>query len=133
MRSWRSNLFLPASVIREADRNLRQKHGVDYGSSLWPSCEVCSARLHVRFAVEAVEVADRGHAVGGEPYTDIRARCHGEEDVVRIEGMRWDMARDGKQNDLIRVSAIAAIPFFVVGDKNRTIPAKVFRAFVGAH
>lgn len=132
MRHWQSKLYLPESVIRQSDRTLRTQWGTDAGPSLWPQCCVCSNRTGTRFAVESYEVADRGTTIGGEPFTDIRARCHGHEHVCRIEGMKWDMERDGRQGDVIRVAAIAAIPFFS-REEAITIPAMVYRSFVGSH
>ena len=131
MRRWRSKLFLPESVIRAADKDMRRTGGVDGGSTLWPQCQVCSLRTGTRFAVEAYGVADKGLTAGGEPYTDVRARCHGAEDVVRIEGMNWNMKRDGDTADIVRIAAIGAILFF--SEESKTIPARLFRAFIGAH
>lgn len=133
LRSWRSNLYLPVSVLREADRELRQEHGIDPGSTLWPACDACSKRLGLRFAVEEYGIAETGRTITGEKYTDIRARCHGHEDVVRIEGVAWDLKTDAKRDELVRIAAIGAITFFAPQDANRTIPARVFRAFIGAH
>lgn len=131
MRLWRSKLYLPQSAINKADRELRQRGGIDHGSTLWPACEVCSKRTGIRFAVESYEVADKGHTLGGDPFTDVRARCHGEESVIRIEGLDWNMKRDQATADPIRVAAIGALTFFATtGDV--TIPAKVFAsAFIG--
>ena len=132
MRHWQSRLYLPESAIRQSDRTLRSKWGTDAGPSLWPACAVCSNRTGTRFAVESYGVAEIGTTLGGEPYTDIRARCHGHEHVARIEGLKWDMKRDGNQADIIRIAAIASIPFFS-REGIITIPAIVFRSFVGAH
>lgn len=118
--------------MRANDREMRQQHGIDGGSTLWPKCDRCTRVLGTRFAVEAYEVADRGHTISGEPYTDIRAKCHGEEDVVRLEGCYWDMKRDGVTADAIRAAAVGAIVFFAPEEASRTIPARVFRAFMGA-
>lgn len=130
MRAWRSKLYVAESTLRAVDASMRDARGIDCGSDLHPQCDVCSRRLGVRFAVEEYGMADRGMTAGGEHYTDIRARCHGEEQVVRIEGMQWDMEGDAAQTDPIRVAAIAAIPFFVPGEIELRIPAKVFRAFM---
>ena len=75
---------------------------------------------------------DSGKTAGGEPYTDIRARCHGAEDVFRIEGMKWEPKDDSERGQLVRIAAMAAIPFFAPSAE-RKIPAVVFRSFVGAH
>lgn len=130
MRSWRSKLYIAESTLRAVDASMRDARGIDCGSDLHPQCDVCSRRLGVRFAVEEYGMCDRGRTAGGEPYTDIRARCHGEEQVVRIEGMEWLMEADAAIADPIRVAAIAAIPFFVPGEIELRIPGKVYRAFM---
>lgn len=130
MRAWRSKLFIPESTLRAVDETMRDRRGVDTGSTLHPACDACSRRLGTRFAVEEYMLADRGITPGGDHYTDIRARCHGEEQVIRIEGMQWDMEGDAANVDPIRVAAIASIPFFVPGELELRIPANVFRSFM---
>lgn len=73
---------------------------------------------------------DRGHTLGGDPYTDVFARCHGEEQVVRIEGMEWNPEERTPEEEAARVAAIAAIIFFTGNAEGVTIPAKVYRAFI---
>lgn len=130
MRAWRSKLYIPESTLREVDAAMRDARGIDCGSDLHPACDVCSRRLGTRFAVEEYGMRDRGRTAGGEPYTDIFARCHGEEQVVRIEGMEWNMELDSREADPIRIAAIGSIPFFVPGEIELRIPAEVFRAFM---
>ena len=73
---------------------------------------------------------DRGRTLGGEPYTDIVANCHGEEQVARIEGMEWEPEKRSPEEEAARVAAIAAIVFFTDDADGVVIPAKVYRAFV---
>jgi hypothetical protein len=128
MRSWRSKLWIPESTLKAVDATLRDKRGLDTGSSLYPACDKCSRELATRFAVEAYGMKDRGRTAGGEPYTDIYARCHGEEQIIRIEGMEWMM--EGEDGDLTRIAAMGALTFFVPGEVELRIPAQVFRAFL---
>ena len=130
VRAWRSKLYVPESTLRAVDATLRDKRGVDTGSDLHPACDACSKRLAVRFAVESYGIKDKGRTAGGMPFTDVYARCHGEEQVIRIEGMDWQLDRDG---ELVRVAAIGALTFFIDGNVELRIPEKFFRAFVDAH
>ena len=130
MRAWRSKLYIPQATLDKVDKDMRDARGVDTGSLLWPACDVCSTRLAVRFSVEEYGVADRGITPGGEHYTDVRARCHGEEQVIRIEGMQWDFDRDSLDGDMTRVAALGALTFFLPGDIELRIPASFYRSFI---
>ncbi len=73
---------------------------------------------------------DRGRTLGGEHYTDIFARCHGEEQIVRIEAMQWEPEKRSPEEEAARVAAIAAIIFFTRTGDGVVIPAKAYRAFI---
>lgn len=126
-KRWQSRLYLPDTLYVQS---------ADPGSLLHPRCHVCTTEMRQRWAVDAYDVADHGKTPGGTDYTDIRARCrHGDpsgsvdEDVIRIEGMRWTHAGEYAQ----RLAAVAALSFFTPGNAIHVIPAKLYRAFLGAH
>lgn len=120
-------MYLPASARREADETAP----ADAGGNLVPQCLKCSKKHGQRWGVEGhYGLKDRGHTLGGEPYTDIIANCHGEEQIVRIEGMEWQPETKSPEEEAARVAAIAAIVFFTDSADGVTIPARVYRAFI---
>lgn len=132
MRYWRSKLgrlWLPEHAIREA---AEQDAAAQY-NPLWPTCVACSSVQKRKVNVVEYGVRDRGRTPNGEPFTALYAKCHGEEDVLRIDGFDWEsMAKsDGTPDHVARIAAIKALPFFM-GGMDRTIPAYVFRQFLSS-
>lgn len=130
MRTWHRNLYLPKDYI-EQEASARQSH---QSSSLWPICPVCTKREHAPIEVTAYGVKDFGKLPGvtGEHYTDFYARCHGQEDIIRIEGFRWDKM---DEDDLVtRLAAIKALPFFYKMDSGcRCIPLSTMLNFMATN
>lgn len=121
MRNWRSKLILPPDYQRQEEES-RGNQG-----ALWPDCVVCSRREGMAVNVTAYGIKDCGKLPGkkGMYYTDVYARCHGEEDVIRIEDVRWDdMKKMNADDHLAVIAAIKALPFFYPGSEaGRSIPA----------
>lgn len=136
MRSWHSKLILPADYREQEYLSKGQRAG------LWPTCPRCSKEQGTEVEVTAYGVKDYGKLPGesGEHYTDFFARCHGEEDIIRIEGFRWDKSVldnvDGGEftsENIARLAAVKALPFFYGGSEaGRCIPAAVFKNFLAS-
>lgn len=128
MKFWRSRLgklWLPEHAVREADAQAAAGHR----NPLWPMCHVCSKEHGKPVDVTEYGVKDHGKMIGGEYWTAFYAKCHGEEDVMRIEGFRFDRWSEGQPDYVARVAAVAALPFFAPG-ADRRIPASVLRNFI---
>lgn len=139
MRSWRrSGLILPAWYREQEDLGRVGSDG-----TLWPACRVCSKKYGYNIAVTAYGIKDEGKLPGknSPEYTDVFARCHGEEDIIRIEGIRWSKTcpKDGSAAEqlsdinVFRMAALKAMPFFHPGSEaGRVIPAAVTRELFSA-
>lgn len=149
MRFWREKLILPVHV-RE-NEHLNMVAGVK--TDMWPDCLQCTnVALKARFdstdfksssreyqecreIVTSYGVQDCGRTTGGTDYTDEFAIHHGERDIIRIEGFRWDAVvkeaqRMGEAYDWAPILAgIKALPFFGPGAL-RLIPKHVWLNFM---
>lgn len=130
MKSWQGKLIVPA-WYREQEELGR----VGSDGTLWPACWICSKKEGYNVAVTAYGIRDCGRKDGVD-YTDVYARCHGQEDIVRIEGINWNKTcpKDGTPQEvlsnlnILRQSALKMIQFFYQGaDDTRTIPLRVMR------
>lgn len=135
MRTWlQGGILLDPDVRRHADAG--REHAA--AEEFWPNCWRCSLKAKRTIKVVAYGVKDTGLLSDRTPYTDFFARCnHGlekdEEQVIRIEGFRWDdWAKDGHSGDTIaRLVAIKKLPFFKPGSEvGLCIPAHVFKNFL---
>jgi hypothetical protein len=141
-RVWRSKLWLPVELREQM--SLNREAGVR--EKMWPKCYVCTAlnmkrgmaREDAWQSVEAYGVEAFGRTLGGIDYTDEWARCHGEKDIIRIEGFRWDKIVEewkqlGEKADKSPIlAAIEALPFFGPG-AIRVIPQHVFLNFMAKY
>lgn len=110
MRNYRAKLarnWLEPELLREVTAD-NESGSVGGGADLTPRCCHCSALLGRRVTVVSCTLEHSGRLGTGQYYTDFRAKCHGEEEVLRIKGMRWDSVK-GEPHD---VASIAALPFF---------------------
>lgn len=131
MRTWRSKLLLPKEYIEQERLSQEAKQT----SSLWPICPVCTKKNKFKTEVTAYGVKDFGKLPGttGEHYTDFFAKCHGQEDIIRIEGFRWDKAVKDLEENIARLAAIKALPFFYnTASACRCIPLHVMLNFLSA-
>ena len=111
-RVWSSKLdrlWLPPELIRERARDV-----ADGATSMnAPRCMRCTRENKRRTSVASWSVKDSGKHMGGDVYTDIRVACHGEERVVRFNGLDWK--RHGGSESL--AMKLAAFPFFRSADE----------------
>lgn len=140
-RVWRSKLLVP--IEHREQEHLNMLAGVR--ESLWPNCLQCTA-INVRKGIPkedawetvtsyGVEAFGRTPGRHGVDYTDEFAIHHGEKDIIRIEGFRWDKVvkewnEAGERADRAPIlAAIKALPFFAPG-AIRVIPKHVFLNFM---
>lgn len=110
-RGWRTSLgriWMPEQGRYEHAED--EKHEADFRPNA-PRCITCSRRLGRRVGVAELEMVNSGKLLLAGYYTDFRAKCHGAEEVLRINSLRWD--RDA--GTARAVEAIKALPFFAVG------------------
>jgi hypothetical protein len=133
VRFWRSRIANSPLWLPETAHEAAEQDAAEMYNPLWPTCAVCSAVQKRRINVVEYGVKDRGRLPKGDVYTAVYARCHGEEDVIRIDGFDWEeMAKsDGTPDHVARIAAIKALPFFAGGGE-RVIPAHVFRQFMSS-
>lgn len=134
MRSWvRNNLLLPTWYVEQ--EALSAEAG-EY-DPLKPDCVVCSAKNKRWTNVTAYGVESEGRKDGVD-YTDFVARCHGSEDIIRVEGIRWSKTVPKNasasevldDSNILKLAAIKALPFFKPGSEaGRCISAAAMKNF----
>lgn len=122
-RRWASKLeHTWLSKDAKAEAAADDAAGVEFANM--PKCHRCTALNGRRTAVVSYEVAETGKLPGtGAPFVALRARCHGEEEVLRIANMPWPPPQEKRY-----LTAIIAAPFFTgrepemlwIGDKFAT-------------
>lgn len=107
-RVWGSKLgrlWLPPELVRE-----RAADVADGATSMnAPRCMLCTRQNGRRTSVASWVVKHSGKHIGGDVYTDIRVVCHGEERVVRFNGLDWKK-HGGSESIAMK---LAAFPFFL--------------------
>ena len=117
MKNYRSRLarnWIAPELLREVTAD-NEAGAVGAASDLTPRCCHCSTLLGHKVTVVSVAMEHSGKLGDGRAFTDFRAKCHGEEEVLRIKGMSWDKVRESARDPHANaqdLAAIAALPFF---------------------
>lgn len=117
MRHWRTKLdrlWLPKSDLVDPyyEHRIDAQVGADE-HAMMPKCLRCSARgdKH-RVSVATVAIVHKGQ-LEGKHFIDVKATCHGEEEVFRLVCHRGEFGQGKTEADQwADISAVRSLPFF---------------------
>ena len=115
MRTWRTKLdrlWLPKSSTVDPYREHRidAQVGADE-HAMMPKCLRCSRRSDHRVSVATVAIVGKGQR-NKRHYIDVKATCHGEEEVFRLE-MIGEYGQGKTDSEIwADIAAVRSLPFF---------------------